>query len=292
VPFINRKGKFVQGGDVIIDGEADLDIEGKRVEIQKGTVVVRMFAYVPNPNPQAKSGDDDTISKQFTCRFRLVKGKLVLTEPGVASLAKLGTGIKSAPILPLSHDIQPAAISSNESWPEFEPDARIMGKASSAELDKNTLLNASYLSCFYEKPIQISKGQYPPKKFGGKRPEEVTIGAATFTSGYDYQTEVADILLGDLNGDGRKDALVLLETPKGADGVDLEVIPVIVSAGHLVQVGEIYLGHSICFTGMKIENGLISLRLTVHDFNDSVMGPTKKVVWRFRVSKGRLIKMK
>lgn len=100
------------------------------------------------------------------------------------------------------------------------------------------------------------------------------------------------VVLGDLNTDGVKDAACIIAYNSGGSGTFYSLVPVVNASGQLRQIGEVELGDRIIVKRIAIDSGVINLGLVVHGKDDSMVQPTKPVDWKFKITDGKLIKLR
>ncbi len=107
-----------------------------------------------------------------------------------------------------------------------------------------------------------------------------------------YTTRIQDpVFYGDLNADGREDALVILSTQNGGSGHFIELAAVLDRNGSGYNISTIYLGDRVVVESGGVENGTIVLKLRVQGPNDGLCCPSQIVTWKFILSGNQLIKL-
>jgi hypothetical protein len=281
--MLNKNGQFVQVGDITLTQAGNFNLD--EMIVKDGVVVLRVSVYL----------EDQDKSKKFECRFKAIGNNLVCISPIPKETKTAGYVLTSAPRLSANPTDVILPPTNPESWPDFQSrDPSDMGVSNVTNLTEKILGNACYATMATESNrTQMKDGQYPAKSLSKTPHEETTVGNIVLTNGYDFEVKVDDVCFGDLNGDGRKDAAVLLAAPMGADGFGYELAPVVNDKnGRLTQFGHVFLGRAIRFVGMKINAGIITVHVKVHGPDDGVVDPTEPVTWRFRIANGRLIKLR
>lgn len=126
------------------------------------------------------------------------------------------------------------------------------GTPVSSELTLDMLKNGTYQAPSYNRTVTLVNG--------------------AFTSGSSadpYNVRMLDVAaFGDLNGDGVKDAAILLAENGGGSGVFESVIAVINQAGKPHQQSEAELGDRVLVNSIDISSGVIHLDMLTHGPND------------------------
>jgi hypothetical protein len=148
------------------------------------------------------------------------------------------------------------------------------------ELSVDILRNATYTTPYFLKTVKLVNGSY-------------TEGSgATF-----YSVQMLDIFAyGDLNGDGKTDAAVILAENQGGSGVFESVVAVLNQGGAPHQISSVQLGDREIIKSANISRGVIHLNMTVHGPNDPMCCPSQPEVksfwllgnnlWLMRVTSG------
>jgi hypothetical protein len=156
----------------------------------------------------------------------------------------------------------------------------------------SVLLGCAGLSSVPITPEALKNAQY--------KSEWLVLGQAKLTNGIykekfapDSSTEIVLILsdkmvIGDLNGDGVEDAVVVLITQPGGSGTFYDLVLVFNRGGKLVQVDSLPLGDRIKVKSMVLESGEVKLEITVHGPKDPMCCPTRDVTLHYRVKGDRL----
>jgi hypothetical protein len=119
-------------------------------------------------------------------------------------------------------------------------------------LSLDSLRNATYYAPFYGRTVTLVNGSY-------------TEGSGATA----YSVQMLDIhALGDLNGDGKVDAAVILAENGGGTGVFESILAVINLDGAPHQIGQVQLGDRILVNSADISLSVIHLNMIVHGPND------------------------
>lgn len=136
---------------------------------------------------------------------------------------------------------------------------------SGPELSLDSLRNATYYAPFYERTVTLVNGSYSEGS-----------GATA------YSVQMLDVYaLGDLNGDGKFDAAVILTENGGGSGVFESVVAVINLGGAPHQTGQVQLGDRVLVNSGDISSGVIHLNMIVQGPNDSLCCPSQAEVQSF-----------
>ncbi len=142
------------------------------------------------------------------------------------------------------------------------------------------LRNATYTTPYFLKTVKLINGSY-------------TEGSgATY-----YSVQMLDIFAyGDLNGDGKADAAVILAENQGGSGVFKSVVAVLNQGGAPHQISSVQLGDRVLIKSADISRGVIHLNMVVHGPNDPMCCPSQAEwqsfwllgndLWLMRVTSG------
>ena len=97
------------------------------------------------------------------------------------------------------------------------------------------------------------------------------------------------IALGDLNGDNAVDAAAVLATNTGGSGTFVDLAVVINERGKPVHQTSFFLGDRVKPHRIRIEDGEITLDMTVHGDDDPLCCPTQKVTRIYRLADGSIV---
>ncbi len=139
------------------------------------------------------------------------------------------------------------------------------------------LRNATYQG-IYAEPVQLTDGKYEGKPFvegGASRP------TVTFVDPF--------YAFGDLNGDGLKDAAVILAENSGGSGVFLYLAAVVDQNGTPANVATQLLGDRVEIKSVAIDGGEIVIDMVTQGPNDPFCCPRLEVTLRYRLEGDRLV---
>jgi hypothetical protein len=143
-------------------------------------------------------------------------------------------------------------------------------------------------------PDALKNGNYPVHAFS--RQKWVQLRDGIFRQGADedapdfLEVRLVKLAGGDLNGDGRADAALILVSHVGGSSRFFEVAAVLNAGGRPRYAASASLGDGIKVNGIRIEAGLIVLDLVVHGDDDPSCCPTLKVTRQYRLEGSRLVK--
>jgi hypothetical protein len=92
------------------------------------------------------------------------------------------------------------------------------------------------------------------------------------------------IAYGDLNGDGTKDAAVLLAVNTGGSGVFKYLALVIPEKGKPVNLSTISLGDRVTIKTLSIRNGKIKVKMLTHSPTDPLCCPTQEIIQGYQLN--------
>ncbi len=116
--------------------------------------------------------------------------------------------------------------------------------------------------------------------------EERPEGAATATINLSVIDNLA--AFGDLDGDGVKDAAVILADAPGGSGIFMYLAAVLNEDGVPRNVDTVELGDRTGIDGNNIRGGVITLDVVAHDADDPQCCPTEQRRWTYRLANGQL----
>jgi len=152
-----------------------------------------------------------------------------------------------------------------------------------------TLAQAPELS-----PGVLRNGAYPIHAFS--RQKWVQLQNGVFRRGMDeddayfLEVRLVQAAWGDLNGDGRADAAVILVSHTGGSGRFFEAAAVVNDRGRPRYAASASLGDGIKVNSLRIKDGIIVLDLVVHGEDDPSCCPTLKITRQYRLEGSRLVK--
>lgn len=147
----------------------------------------------------------------------------------------------------------------------------------SSRLDDAALEQATYCSSFLsgEGPVTLHDGRYESANADAR--ETVMLMEPRPT--------------GDLDGDGREDAAVLLVSSGGGSGVFVELAAVVNRGGVAVHVASAPLGDRVKVKSLAIQEGVIRVEMVTHDEDDAACCPTLDVTISYGLRGGRLVEV-
>jgi hypothetical protein len=131
--------------------------------------------------------------------------------------------------------------------------------AAPGDLSLDMLRNATYFAPFYERTITLVNGSYSEGS-----------GASTYSV---YMLGI--YAFGDLNGDGKFDAAVILVENGGGSGSFVSVVAVTNLGGAPHQVSEVQLGDRVQVSSADISLGVIHLNMLVQGPSDPLCCPSQ-----------------
>jgi hypothetical protein len=139
------------------------------------------------------------------------------------------------------------------------------------------LRNAEYASEWTRSgKAQLADGQYRESAAPGSA-TEVVVKATPYYA------------LGDLNGDGSEDAVIILESDPGGSGVFYDLVPVLNQQGQPRALAPLSLGDRVEVNGVTLSEGQVEVRLLKHGPDDPQCCPTLDVTLRYRLGPNGLI---
>lgn len=145
-------------------------------------------------------------------------------------------------------------------------------------LSMRQLLNAEYASQWArDGRARLVDGQYRESAAPGAA-TEILVRATEFSA------------LGDLDGDGAGDGVLVIESDPGGSGVFFELAGALNRAEQPVTLTPVSLGDRVQVTGLSLDkDGTVRVNLVKHGPNDPQCCPTLKVTLRYRLSGDRLV---
>jgi hypothetical protein len=130
--------------------------------------------------------------------------------------------------------------------------------AAPGNLTLDMLRNATYTTPYFLRTFKLVNGSYSEGS------------GATF-----YSVQMLDVhAYGDLNGDGKVDAAVILAENQGGSGTFESVIAVLDQGGTPHQAGQAQLGDRVLINSVDISSGVIHLDMVVQGPNDPMCCPS------------------
>ncbi len=137
----------------------------------------------------------------------------------------------------------------------------------SGGLTVDVLKNTTYHTPYYDRTVKLTDGSY------------------TESSGtYAYTVTFQGAAFGDLNGDGKNDAAVIIAENGGGSGTFISLITFDTENGLPKQTGEAKLGDRVMVKSADISSGVVHLDMVVHGPNDGLCCPSlseKQNYWLF-----------
>lgn len=140
-------------------------------------------------------------------------------------------------------------------------------------LTEAALKNASY-SLQDIGPFTLKDGSYE-KAYGSGATQVNRVNMTRFA-------------LGDLNGDGAKDAAVILALNTGGSGTFIHLVAVLDQKGTPQQAAVVTLGDRTAINSLAIESGGIALDMLTHSASDPLCCPSQKTTRTYRLDGGSL----
>jgi hypothetical protein len=134
--------------------------------------------------------------------------------------------------------------------------------------------NAEYYFISYNQWVKLADGKYD------------SLDSHIFTRIIDDK-----IALGDLNGDGKKEAAVIVSINGGGSGSFRELAIMKNENGIPVYSTSTILGDRVTVNSLTIDSGIIIIDMVVHGPNDPMCCPTLNEVVRYKLSDGQLIEI-
>jgi uncharacterized protein YecT (DUF1311 family) len=122
--------------------------------------------------------------------------------------------------------------------------------------------------------------------------EAVRLRNGKYKRGYDTVDFIKVLAKGDLNGDGKRDYVVLLVTGGGGSGIFDEMAVVLQTKNGLRALPAISLGDRVQLRSTKIKNRQIVVDVTEHGPNDPACCPSKKARHYYKISGNRVVKLR
>lgn len=139
-------------------------------------------------------------------------------------------------------------------------------------ITESVLKNSEYYLLFGDRTINLKDGEYK----SGNTPEDY------------ISVRITNYAIGDLNKDGKDDAVVILLGQGMGSGGFYELTALIDDIGKINQTNSIVLGDRIVIRSISIKSDEIAIEMIAHNDNDPLCCPTKKMVKHFKHTGGRL----
>lgn len=139
------------------------------------------------------------------------------------------------------------------------------------------LENAEYASQWSKSGrVQLADGQFHESAAPGAA-TEILVRATEFSA------------LGDLDGDGIGDGVMVLESDPGGSGVFFDLVGVLNRAGRPVTLAPVPLGDRVEISDLALDDGTVRVTLIKHGPDDPLCCPTLEVTLEYRLSGDRLV---
>jgi hypothetical protein len=146
-----------------------------------------------------------------------------------------------------------------------------------ARITLEQLRNAEYPSQWTRSgKVHLVNGQYREPAAPGAA-TEVVVSATNYYA------------LGDLDGDGSGDAVIILESDPGGSGVFFDLVPVINEHGSPKALAPLALGDRVDVSEVTLSNRQVHLRLLKHGPDDPQCCPTLDVTLHYRLGPNGLV---
>lgn len=143
--------------------------------------------------------------------------------------------------------------------------------------DDPTLGNLTYT--FDGKAVALENGEYQ---------EKPDAASATFITNIRLAPERA---FGDLDGDGKRDAAVILSDAPGGSGVFGYLAAVVDRDGIPTHVAAAALGDRVAVKGVAITDGTVVLDVVTHGPDDPMCCPSVDATWVYRLEGDALVRV-
>jgi len=148
--------------------------------------------------------------------------------------------------------------------------------SSPSDLTSEVLENAKYNSLFWKgKEIELKNGSYTETY-----PDSASVG---YLGIFDIQHHDEKIVFGDLNGDGNKDAAVILDSHFGGSGHFYELAIVINKNGTPFHLASENLGDRVTINSIEINVGKIIIDMTTRE--------SDRKIFEYELSENKLVKI-
>ncbi|MBW6441254.1 hypothetical protein K0B03_04500 [Patescibacteria group bacterium] len=145
------------------------------------------------------------------------------------------------------------------------------------DLTVKSLKNAEYNSIFWKnETIKLKDGSYT-RKYS----DSASVG---YVGIFDNK-----ILFKDLNGDGEKDAVIILDSSFGGTGHFYELVVVVNKNGEPLQIASENLGDRSIINSLEINDGKIIIDMITHGPMDGGCCPTLRKVFEYELKENELV---
>lgn len=142
--------------------------------------------------------------------------------------------------------------------------------AAAQPVTKEAVMNGTYTIQDGQQTVQLSNGQYE----AGQGADYVTV------------TVVPPVAIGDLNGDGVNDAVVVLAENYGGSGTFLSLVPVLANPEGPKPDNGATLGDRVQVQSVTIKDGVVSVSLLTQGPNDPLCCPSQAQTQTFQYMPG------
>ena len=152
-----------------------------------------------------------------------------------------------------------------------------VGKPAAQRLTLEQLRNAEYASQWTRSgKAPLVNGQYRESAAPGAA-TEVVVKATGFYA------------MGDLDGDGSEDAVIVLESEPGGSGVFFDLVPVLNRGGQVEVLAPVALGDRVDINSVSLSEQKVHVRLLKHGPDDPQCCPTLDVTLHYRLGPDGLV---
>lgn len=147
------------------------------------------------------------------------------------------------------------------------------------KLTLGELKNAEYYIPSYRETVQLENGSY----FRPWSP-----GSAT---GLEVKLFDDKIAFGDLNGDGKEDAAVIVYSSGGGSGSFRDLAIVINQADESLSPAPQFLGDRVKINSITVQSGIITLDMIIHGEGDAMCCPSLEKTFKYELFENQLIEI-
>lgn len=158
-------------------------------------------------------------------------------------------------------------------WPSLATEGKAVAKSTSA-LSLSAIKNGIYRLAAHNGIIKLKNGQAEGDFPGG-----------SIAGG--WLCNIEQVALGDVDGDGKGDAVIVIGYNGGGSGYFVNLVAVLNKNGRPVQGASYDLGDRVIVKSLKLHNQRVDLVMLDHDDSDGLASASLKRVFSFRLIKGR-----
>jgi hypothetical protein len=149
-------------------------------------------------------------------------------------------------------------------------------------LTLESLENAEYYFALYKKKAYLA---------GGIHEEEEMVDEGGFS--YIFSAGMIEDVMafGDLDNDGKEDAVVIIYSTGGGSGLFYELAVMMNKDGIPHHLTSEYLGDRVKVNSIAIRDGIITLDMIIHDVGDAACCPTLYKIFQYKLSEEELLKI-